>query len=58
MARRGRAKAAAVGVLAFLECVAHLVAEDNHIFANTKHVNSWQFYHNWFSQLTREPTIK
>ena len=37
--------------------VAHLVAEDNHIFANTKHVNSWQFYHNVLSQLTSKPTI-
>ena len=32
--------------------VVHLVAESNHIFADTEHANSWQFYHTALSQLT------
>ena len=38
--------------------VVHLVAEGNCIFADTKHANSWQFYHAAISQLTSKPTIK
>ena len=32
------------GYISIHHLVAHLVAEGNHIFANTKHANSWQFY--------------
>ena len=47
-----------LGYVSIHHLAVNRVAEGNHIFADTKHANSWQFYHDTLSQLTSKPTIK